>query len=250
MLKVRINEVDFHGHTDLGFLIGPGGFVGWEGSPATRREGIDLPLGHGSFRSQSFKSGRLLRLSGTALASSEGELASMGDVLSGLGASPSRVTVTTDAGTRWADGSVEGEVRFDRVGGARDADFGFTLWFENPRQFGAVNAWTVLANRPSSMRHDGNFPAHPRFIVRGPQPSGYSITATGKPSFQVNAPLASGSTDVVDFATGRVHRNGVLLVGGVSFPRTWSVPGGAEQSWSFAGTGSGTCTAELTDTFI
>jgi len=250
MLLVRVGEIEFRGHTDRGFLIGPGGFKGWEGAPSTRRDVMERPSRHGDFRADGFKASRLVTLSGTALATSEAELAHMGDVLSGLGARRSRVTVTTLAGTRWADGDVEGEIVFDRVGGRAQAPFKITFWFPDPRKYGETQSWAVAAGGSSSMHHRGNFEASPRFIVSGPQPSGYSFTAPGKPSFQVDAPLASGSTDVVDFRTGRVTRNGAPLLGAVPFPRTWTVPGGVVQSWGFASTGSGGVTAELTDTFI
>lgn len=252
MLKVTVGEVVFERRTRSGFLIGPEGFRGWEGAPATRREQAAIPFGHGDRETEATKTPRLVTLSGHALAASPLELAYMGDVLAGIAPDPDTlITVQTEAGARWGRCTVEGEVIFDRRGGQSAAPYQLKLLMQDPRKYGRLHTTLgVPANTPRSMVNAGNFPAAPRFIVRGPQPAGWSITATGKPSFQVDVPLAAGSTDVADFATGRVFRNGALLKGAASFPRTWAVPGGQTQTWQFAGTGSGTVDAELTDTFI
>lgn len=248
MLTVRVGDVEFHGHAGQGFLIGPGGFVGWEGAPANRRESSDRPGSHGSFAAGAWKGSRLLRLSGTALASSEAELAYMGDVLSGVGGSTSRVTVTTAAGTRWADGSVEGEIRFDRVGGALEAAYALSLWFPNPRKFGAVHE-SSSSSATVTAHHYGNFEATPQFTVAGTFPNGYALHALGR-VVQV-AGVAGAVTDRVDFRTGMVTRNNALNPTLLQQGQFWTVAGGASVSWRLDPLGgSGTATCFLTDTFI
>lgn len=247
-LLIRIGEVEFHGHTDRGFLIGPGGFKGWEGAPATRREAMDRPGAHGSFAGLPYKASRLVSLSGTALGSSEADVAYLGDVLSGVGGAPVMVTVATAVGTRWATGSVEGEIKFDRVGGASEAAFALSLWFPDPRKYGVVNE-TASSGATVSAHHRGNFPATPRFTVTGTFPNGYALHADGK-VVQVGG-SASAVTDSVDFRTGMVTRNGSLQPSLLQQGQFWSVPGGALMPWRLDPIGSsGSATCFLTDTYI
>ena len=249
MLLVRIGEIEFHGHTDRGFLIGPGGFKGWEGAPASRRESGDRPGAHGSFRTPAFKGARLVTLAGTALASSEAEVVYMGDVLAGVGQSTVRVSVTTEAGTLWADGDVEGPIIWDRVGGTAEADYELSLLFPDPFKYGGVHT-SVSTGGNVSTSHRGNTDAWQRFTVTGNMPNGYWLSGRGR-VFEVPGPLAPGQTDVVDFKKRTVRRNGALVTGiGAA---AWSVPGGAVVDWSltpFGGVGSGTATSALLDTYI
>jgi hypothetical protein len=250
-VHVQLGSLTFHG----GDLPGSTGFTvssisGWASGPAVKRDHIARPLRPGSFRMPSQPADHSVIWRGRYYGSSLADVIEAGRDLSGLAGLGDAVRLTVDwEGVLWSDVHVD-MVRYDPAGAFPWADYQVEAWLPDPAKYGEVRSWIVPANQVSSMHHDGNFSASPRFVVAGPQPAGYSITATSKPSFQVNTPLPSGSTDVVDFATGRVFRNGALLVGAVSFPRVWSVPPGVVQSWSFAGTGSGTCTAELTDTFI
>lgn len=251
-MHIQLAEFTFHGGDipgDTGFTVAAAP-AGWTGGPGRRRETISRPLVRGSFDSVGASSDLSVTWGGTYHGSSLADVMHMGRALTGLEGVDERVKVVVDwEDNLWAWARVD-RVRFVPHGSLPRADYQVELWLPDPVKFGDLHTWTVAANVASTIHHYGNFQAAPRFIVRGPQPAGYSITATGKPSFQVNASLGTSSVDVVDFATGRVYRNGSLLVGFVSFPRTWTVPGGGQQTWTFAGTGAGTCTAELTDTFI
>ncbi|MGC5078455.1 hypothetical protein [Agrococcus sp. DT81.2] len=248
-MHIRIADFVFHG----GDLPSPTGFTvssltGWTGGPGVKRGTIARQGGPGSFSIKGYATDRVVVFRGRYHGSSIADVQYMNDALSGLESLEQRATVAWPE-SRWVNAHVD-KVRFDPQGALPWADYQVELWVPDSVKFGDLHTvGPVAANVPATLHHYGNTPAYPRFVVSGPQPSGYSIFATGKPSFQVNSPLASGSTDVVDFATGRVYRNGSLLVGGVSFPRTWSVPGGVTQPWSFGGTGSGTCTGEIPDTY-
>ena len=249
MLLVRVGEIEFRGHTDRGFLIGPGGFKGWEGAPASRRESGDRPGAHGSFRTPVFKGARLVTLSGTALASSEAEVVHMGDVLAGVGQAPVRVTVTTEAGTRWADGDVEGPIIWDRVGGTPEAAYELSFLFPDPFKYGETQQFVTSSDAILTAHHRGNTAATPRFTVAGTFPNGYALHAAGR-VVQV-AGSATAISDTVDFRTGMVTRGGTFAPGRLQIGQFWSVPGGASLSWRLDRVGgTGTATMHLTDTFI
>lgn len=253
MLLVRVGEVEFHGLTDRGFLIEPGGFRGWEGAPATRRERSDRPGSHGQFPAAAFKSSRLVTLAGTALGSSEAEVAHLGDVLAGIGQEDARITVTTAVGTRWADGSVEGAIRFDRVGGFAEADFEVSFLLPDPFKYGEVRTSVSTPGAFVQSWHRGNAPAHPQFRVTATtaMSSGYALLGKGGKVFWVPSALAAGKTATIDFRTGIVRHDGVR-VSSVT-PSTWSVNGGESVGWQLVpnnGVGAGTATCYLTDTFL
>lgn len=249
MLLIRVGDIEFHGHTDRGFLIGPGGFRGWEGAPATRRESADRPGTHGQFRTRAFKGGRLVTLSGTALGSSEAEVAQMGDVLAGIGQDDVRVTVQTALGTRWADGSVEGRIIFERVGGTSEADFEVSFLFPDPFKYGETHAFPTSTDALVTAYHRGNTASVPRFTVAGTFPSGYALHSQGR-VVQV-AGSASAVSDVVDFRTGMVTRGGSYLPALLQQGQFWDVPGGANLSWRLDRVGgTGTATAHVTDTYL
>lgn len=251
MLLVRVGNVDFHGHTDSGFLIGPGGFKGWEGSAATKRDGVDRTGAHGSFAVPAFKAARLVTLSGHALAASEAELEHMGEVLAGVGQSEQTITVQSASGARWGRGSVEGEIKFDRVGGATEAVFSLTLWMPDPFKYGETrSARSTGAN--VELMNRGNARAVPKFKVTGPFPGGYRLRGPAGESFSVTTALASGSVDDIDFASPVIRRNGSPLTRAVLSPEQWTIPGGGVASFRVEGISGGTGFADgfVTDTYV
>lgn len=249
MLLVRVGEVEFHGHTDSGFLIGPKGFKGWEGAPATRRERSDRPGGHGQFPARAYKNARLVTLSGTALGTSEADVAFMSDVLAGIGQDVTRVTVTTEAGTRWADGSVEGPIVWERVGGTSEAEFELSFLFADPFKYGETRQTVNSGSTFTQSFHYGNAPAIPKFTVTGNMTSGYSLVGKGGRVFSVPQSLPTGQTATIDFRTGIVRHDGVRVANVT--PSWWSVGGGEQVGWQLVPvTGSGTATCYLTDTFL
>lgn len=251
MLHVRIGNVDFLGFTASGFLIGPDGFKGWEGAPATRRAGIDRAGQHGAFSTPTFKAGRLVALSGHALANSEAELEHLGEVLSGVGQSEQTIAVQSAQGYRWGRGSVEGEVKFDRVGEATEATWSLSLFMPDPFKYGETRESGSSGANVSAF-HRGNTAAVPRFKVAGLWSGGYRIRGPQGQSFSVVGTLNSNVVDEVDFRTGMVRRNGVPLTRAVLSPEMWSVPGGAAVQWRVEGIdgGSGSAVMYLTDTFV
>ena len=165
------------------------------------------------------------------------------------------ITVTTEQGTRWGVGSVEGEVKFDRVGGHLEAGFAFSLYMADPFKYGETrdlpvsSGDSVTFGNLAVMSHRGNTAARPKFTVTPTtsMTSGYQIKGKGR-TFEVPGPLNVGSTDKVDYDAGTVRRNGVLVTGVI--PRTFDVNGGESAEWRFWPlSGAGTATPHLTDKF-
>lgn len=252
MLHVRVGGVDFHGLTSKGFLIGPRGFDGWEGRPALRSGRAERPNGHGSFSLPAYVGARLVTLKGMALADSEAELEHLEDVLNGLGMQDTQITVASEKGTRWAIGRAEGDVKWERIGGAHHASFEVSFFCADPRKFGESRRYESSGSNVDAW-HRGNFPATPRFRVAGFS-AGYSLFRPGGGTFRVGA-RTPGTVDEIDFNTGQVRRDGVLVTGGVGVGDLWTVPGGATTAWRVEGVGTGsgstgTAAMYLPDTFI
>jgi hypothetical protein len=255
MLQVSVGNVVFHGHTTSGFLIGPGGFVGWEGSSATKREAVERQGAHGAFATPAFKTARLVSIAGTALADSEEELEHMEEVLSGIGQSRQQIVVQTSSRRRWAYGSVEGEIKFDRIGGASEADYRFSLFLPDPFKYGETRETlsqgdSVTHGNIAVASHDGNTVAFPRFTVTPTSnigASGYQIKGEGK-TFEVPGPLNVGQVDEVDFNTGTVRRDGALVRDVI--PRIFDVGSKESVEWRFWPlSGAGKAVMHLIDTY-
>lgn len=251
MLHVRVGEVDFHGFTSHGFLLGGRrAFEGWEGRPGLRSERADRASSPGSFVVPAYLSSRLVTLRGTALAESESELEQMEDVLSGLAVSQSRMTVTTTKGTRWAWCRGEDELRWSRFGGTSEAEFELSLFLPDPFKYGEARSFTSTGS-DVQLWHRGNTEAWPVITVTGSFPNGYRIVHQNG-SFRVTSPLGSGQTDVIDFRRGVVARNGVVQQGVVMAADRKSVPGGALAPMRVEAvtSGSGTAVFSVVDTFV
>lgn len=257
MLHVRVGNVDFHGFTTHGFLLGGRrAFEGWEGRPGMRSERAERPAGAGSFSVPAYLSSRLVTLRGTALAESEAELEHMEDVLNGLALTDTQMTVRSEKGTRWSWCRAEDEVKWTRVGGALEAEFEISFFLADPRKFGEVRE-TVSTGSNVTAHHRGNGPATPRFKVAASWFGGYRIRGPLKAdgverSFSVVGPMTGSSVDLIDFNTGVVLRNGLPLRGAVLSPEMWTVPGGGSVRWRIEGISGGTGSAVmyLPDTFI
>jgi hypothetical protein len=239
-------------HEQDGPVLQPGGLTGWWGRPAGAGGQTPRPNAHGEFDEPVRLGGRVVTVQGWV----EGpplERAAWCDRLSALGADGGRVriSVSENGVSTWAWCRVVGV----QVGRATERDapaFMLTLRCANPRRFGETRRSPRTASLVSQvMENRGNFEAAPRFIVEGPQPTGYRIWGEGNADpYIVTTALAAGVSDVVDFATGTVTRGGALLVGGVTAPVVWTVPAASSRRWEAALSGAGLVTGEITDTSV
>lgn len=225
MLNVRVGTIEFEGSPrDPGdaFMISPDGWSGWDDGPSVRRDDVTRPGQHGSFVAPGFRDARVITISGWILAGSPSELLRKRDRLMGLLATGGQGRMTVQRGdgpgTRADVQLAEAPVVKVRGASELEAEFQIVFWAADPRKYGE----TYQFESGDVVYHYGNFPA-PVEVTIPSAPAGYSITSPAG-TFAV-AGATSGGTHVVDLRTGRVTRNGTLMLGVSSGP-TWEVPPG------------------------
>lgn len=213
------------------------------GGVDVRREDVARPAAHGSFDFPGFLAPRTLSLSGHLSAPSREALDHFAVRVGGLLADggSSRLVLDGPSGSRWCDVRLGAATQI-RLLDATTAKFQVTLWAPDPRVYGETREFAA----GETAVHYGNFPATPTHRVTGTA-GGYTINGPAGKKFTVTSGPGSG-TDRIDMATGRVYRNGVLMLGIVSQGDLWAVgPGlpGVVHTIS-----AGTLTTEATDTFV
>lgn len=162
---------------------------------------------------------------------------------------PGKRAVHVETGRDWFTLNAEVvDVRFDTVGFAPEATWSFDLRCTDPLKRGELRSYTA----PATVFHRGRFSAPPTVTVRATTTmTGYRINGPGGKQFVVTAPLPTGSSDVIDFATGWVYRNGALLEKATSRSEVWEIPPGPGVAMSLTPTtGAGIMTVAVHDTDI
>lgn len=248
-MLIRLGDFTFHG----GDLPGPTGFTvasvsGWTGGPGVKRDAQARQNAPGSFRAASFAADRIVSWSGAYHGSSLDDVQYKADALAGVEGRELRVAVAWPD-FRWVDATVD-RVRFAPEGALPRADYQVDLWLPDPFKYGESRSF-VSSGADVQLWHRGNAASWPVVTVSGSFPSGYRIVHPGG-SFRVGSALSAGSTDVVDFRRGTVHRNGVLLSGVVLTADRRSVPGGVSVPMRVeaVSSGSGQASFAVVDTFL
>ncbi|WP_193596069.1 hypothetical protein [Microbacterium sp. YJN-G] len=244
---VRVGGVTFHGSDPAaapveGFVFVE--FEGWNDAPSARGEKVPRPDAHGDFDLPVTRGPRLVTMSGWCRASSPERMGHFRSQLTGLLADGQlgRIIVDEFGVTQWADVRIYGDPRFRKRGRSRYADWSIAFRSPDARKYGETREFAA----GETAVHYGNFPATPTHRVTGTA-GGYTINGPSGKKFTVTSGPGSG-TDRIDMATGRVYRNGVLMLGIVSQGDLWTVgPGlpGVVHTIS-----AGTLTTEATDTFV
>lgn len=243
---VRVNGFVFESHPDHHqnrlYVLGPEGIKDWIGGGTVRREEVVRAGSIGAYDLPGFLTQKVIPMSGSLIASSAAELQHMIRAIKGLGAGGAvmRVVVDDDIGSSWRDVRLAVQASTKELD-QTSADFTLSFWAADPRAFGEARRFT--AGTPAY--HYGSFEARPIYEVTG-SGSGYTLSAGGR-SFVVTTSLPSGQKDLIDMDTGRVMRNGVLLVGGVSSAVTWGIASGQQLTHSI--TGASAAVAVVTDTW-
>lgn len=242
--SARINGLSFvewpSDHHGSWFVLDQDGIKGvWEGVDV-RREDTARPLSHGSFDAPVFLASRVIPVSGHISAPSGAELVHEMNRLTGLLATggTGRLSLEDDSGVTYLDVRLGAATQITQLD-ATTARFLVTFWAPDPRRYGETHSYSSGA----SVRHYGTFPS-PVSVTIPSAPSAYTITSPAG-VFSVSGATASG-THVVDLRTGRVTRNGSLMLGVSSGP-TWEMPPGA--SWVHT-VSTGTGTIKVRDTFV
>ncbi|MFC7430977.1 MULTISPECIES: hypothetical protein [unclassified Agrococcus] len=256
MLKLHLFGATLEGVDDRarpgfeGYSIGRGGLTGWWGRPAGVGGGSRRPGAHGEFDTPLYLPGRVVTVAGQVRQRDSRSRALAADRLAGLGADGERgrVVVEEDGFSTWAWCRVL-SADVERFTSGHHPEYDLMLRCADPRRYGERRSEPTTSNVGKVMVNRGNFPASPRFRIAGPQPGGYQIWGADELPYTVGA-VPANSTDVVDFATGLVTRDGVVLTGAVVTPRTWTVPAGGTKEWGVTLTGSGSAAGEITDTYV
>lgn len=231
-----------------GLYIGEGGFAGWDDGGGDSRSDAPARQGsHGDFDEDITIGPRVASVDGIVLANSPAELEVFRKQITGHGRHGKRMLVEVKArgNTLHAYGRRGSTPEFKDSGrtyGLLSATF-FLQWvFADPRKLGPTvsfpESFTTGGTIGVDVWHDGNADAIATIEVRGPHPNGYSVSTPGS-RYDVVAPLAAGSVDVIDLGTGFLYRNGVMQSGvwGSRADVFTIPPEGARVSLTTTGTG-------------
>ena len=233
VLSVEVDSIEFDGtgdvleSTQFALTRVSGLFDGVE----MRRPQTDRPQAHGQFWAPGYLSGRVIVLEGELYTSSPREQDKEVSRLVGLLADGGKRTMTVQRGTRAVHTQVARlatpTVTIDHYGLL--ARFQITFWAPDPLWYGDQQSFGPATSL--DLYHWGTFPALPRFTVAGSAAAagGYTI-AQGSRSYVVSAGPTAGQTDVIDFATGWLYRNGALQSSKVSRYETWTVGPGIPET--------------------
>lgn len=261
MLEIRYVGLEIFGRPPdmsrpFGLFVRPGGFQGWEGLSAGRREALARAVQHGEHDVPVYLPSRTVTVDGWIIAPTEYELGNESDHFTGAGATGDRMPVSIhhQGKTLWAQGRrilAEADDQGIRHGSHLRSEFQAQLLFADPRKYGETA--TLPGDRlnpkdPAAVAtsipvfHYGSFPAFP--VIEIPSaPAAYTISAGGK-TFTVTGATAGG-THEVHLRSGRVYRNGVEMPG-VGRGDLWVVPVGAALVHTLSVPGR----VKITDTFV
>lgn len=255
-LEVTVGGLTFYGQGTPDLLIGPKGFVGWDGGVDMRQAGVARPNAAGSFSLPSYPDSRTLALEGTAFAESNRQLRALGRRFTGILADGLEAPIqVTRGGTdvEWALCELAGKPTFEHDGGL-DAAFHIQFWCPDPRIYGTMRSLTAAQGATLPLTHRGNVSAYPFVIIRGDLPSGYTLYGPNGEVFEVTASVISGTKPhSIDFSQGVLKISGLVSPLSTQRADIWTVPpGGSGTSIRLvpnAGS-NGTIEVQMTDTYI
>lgn len=224
-LTIRKSPVDMK--IVEGMFFGEDGFSGWDDGATMRSYTSPRPQAHGDFDSRGYLSGRMMAISGWAVAQSPEKLLNFRDLFIGHGAEGERFTVavtrngqTRSAVARLAVGDVPTFV--DNGTGLR-ARWAASWWLPDPYKFGARLATSGIAQTVEIINR-GNVPARPRLRVRGNRPSGYTITGPDGQQIIVTRALASGTYHDFNLGSARFAVDGTRVLNALGVTELFTIP--------------------------
>lgn len=253
-LRVNVAGLDFFG--DAGpFLIGPGGFSGWDDGVEMRVDQMARPQAHGSIPLPGFQDSRVVQLSGNVLADSPARLGYLKDRFLGLlnSGQTGRIQVSRPWGTRWADCQLTGQSRFTERGGRDSATFQLQVWCPDPVKYGDIAAVSVTQGYPyANLVHWGNTLSLPTLVIEGDSPGGYLIQSEAGAQYRVTRALVPGTPHRVDMRDGMLQIGGAYSSAGIALASIWRISPGSKQTIRILSIGTGTVslTAYVTDSYI
>lgn len=261
MLEIRLPGREILEHPrdmsrPYGLFIGPGGFQGWDGLPAGRRESLARAVQHGEHDVPVYLPSRVVTVDGWIIAPDEFELGRETMRFTGIGATGERMKLTVAHQgmtlSAWCRRILaEPEDTGIRHGKHLRSRFQLQLLCADPRKYGdEVSLPGATQDPPTSsatdtsilVKHYGNFPAFP--VVEIPSaPASYTISAGGN-TFTVTG-ATPGLTHQVHLRNGRVYRAGVEMPG-VGKGDLWAVPADRAMTHTLSVPGR----VKIADTFV
>lgn len=259
------------------FILDPTALVGWDDGTNVRRDATVRPVSNGDFVEPYTFSARLIAISGTAVATSRGELQRMRDALTGVLADGeyAEIRVETNSSVRYAMVGLENKVEWvqqlDNV-----AVFRLELYAPDPHIYGAERIVTLGATSESGgglryiltyplnynaqnvqlltppLTNNGNAKAWPRFKVTGDYYSGFTLTDGRDRKIVYNGAVTKASPVEIDMGKGTAIQNGIDKTVMVSQRDWFSLLPGETMRPQFhpVQTASGWCDILIRDTFI
>jgi hypothetical protein len=259
------------------FVLDPTALTGWDDGTNVRRNATVRPVSNGDFVEPYTFSARLISLSGTAVATSRGELQRMRDALTGILADGeyAEIRVETSASVRYAVVGIENKVEWvqqldnvalfrlelyapdphiygpERVvtlGATSEAGGGLTYPLSYPLNYNAQN----LQSLTPPLNNAGNAKAWPRIKVTGDYYSGFTITDGKDRKITFSGPVTRAAPVEIDMGKGTAIQSGIDKSTLLS-QRDWFslLPGEIlRPEFQPAQSASGWCDIIIRDTFI
>jgi hypothetical protein len=234
---VTIKNLSFRSHRLGGmgeFVLDPTALTGWDDGVNVRRNTTPRPVSHGDFKEPYTYASRLIAVSGTAIATSRGELQQMRDALAGvLGKDEySEIRVETAASTRFAIVGLENSVswiqqhdtvavfriefyapesyiygaeRIVTLGASGESSGGLKYSLSYPLNYNA----TVVQPMSPTLSNRGNTTAWPRFKVTGDYYSGFILTDGKNNKVTYNGLVTNSAPVEIDMGKGTATQSGV-----------------------------------------
>jgi len=233
---VTLKGINFRSYRSGGtgeYVLDPTALTGWDDGVTVRRDATVRPVSNGDFKEPYTFGSRLIGISGTAIATSRGELQRMRDALAGILADGeyADISVETSVSTRYAvvglEKSLEWVQQHDTV-----AAFRLELYAPDPHIYGTertitlgatnnvgggliyplayplnYNPATLLTYNPT-MVNNGNAISWPKFKVTGDYYSGFTLTDGKDNKVTYNGIVSTAAPVEIDMGKGTATQNG------------------------------------------
>lgn len=218
---------------------------GWDETPGEKSNSEPRPLSDGDFDAPVFYGPRLVTLNGRLSARSPGDAFTARERLTSLLRNPGRFQVDQFGLPRWANAR-RGRIKPGQIKG-RHLPFQMELRFIDSYKYGASYAVVGTSTSPASLFQRGTVPAWPVVTVNNASTgTGYTLSLNGK-TVVVTKSLFSAQTHTIDFRTGILRQDGVVIRGGLSTANFSPINPGLPQNMS---TTAGSITVRYSDTYI
>jgi hypothetical protein len=214
------------------FILDPSAITGWLDGPGTRRDTTPRLAVDGDFYEPAYKSGRLITITGTAVAKTPADLQIMRDNLMGQCPDGTYVPLIVATSTAWrrTDVGFEGTPGWIQLNDT-SASFKVDLYAPDPRVYGdwqrftlsqggnsgslkyplkyPINYYRPVTERGSAVKNNGNTRAYPQFRVVGSFTQGFSLTNNREGRVTYSGIVTTAAPVLVDMQKGTATQNGV-----------------------------------------